>query len=122
MASFTPITRSANNLIEFGVWKGIAEDLEAFTITCAGGAIAGETAPGEMMEALLETVATKTTILAVGAADTGATDGVSGEVRVLVHGSAWTAADLQVAVRALGATVGANDYDLTGATVADYVF
>ena len=40
----------------------------------------------------------------------------------MLHGSAWTDSDLQTAIRDLGATVGANNYDASGATVAAFAF
>lgn len=108
------VTRNPNNTINFGEFKGLAEDIECFSID-AGASLATETNPGEAVEAIVETIQLKTTILAIGTESAGA-------FRVMVHGSAWTAADLQTAIRALGATVGTNNYDATGATVADFVF
>ena len=55
-------------------------------------------------------------ILAVGAED-GA-----GGFRIMLHGGKWTASDLQTAIQALGATVGTNSYDASGATVTDFTF
>ena len=68
------------------------------------------------MEKIISTIGTKATILAVGAEDT------AGAFRVMLHGSAWTDADMQTAIRALGATVGSGNYDATGATVAAFTF
>ena len=51
----------------------------------------------------------------------GAEDG-AGAFRVMVHGGAWVDSDLQTAIRDLGATVGANNYDASGATVAAFTF
>jgi hypothetical protein len=34
-------------------------------------------------------------------------------------GGGWTAADIQTAIRALGASVGTNTIDVTGTTVTD---
>ena len=109
------VARNPNNTIDFGHTKGIAEDIAMFTID-GGATLAGETNPGEAMEAIIETIGTKATILAVGAED-GA-----GAFRVMLHGSAWTDADMQTAIRALGATVGSGNYDATGATVAAFTF
>jgi hypothetical protein len=109
------VARNPNNTIDFGHTKGIAEDIAMFTID-GGATLAGETNPGEAMEAIIETIGTKATILAVGAED-GA-----GAFRVMVHGTAWEAAALQTALQALGATVGANNYDASGATAADFTF
>ena len=109
------VARNPNNLISFGHSDGIAEDIVHFTID-GGATLANETNPGEAMEAIMETIGTKTTVLAVGAED-GA-----GAFRVMLHGSAWSDADMQADIRALGATVGANSYDASGATVAAFTF
>ena len=64
----------------------------------------------------METVGTKTTILGVGAEDG------NGAFRIMVQGSLWTPADLQTAIRNLGSTVGTNNYNASGATVASFTF
>mgnify|MGYP003322201675 CR=1 FL=1 len=102
-------------MIGFGHHKGIADDIVHFTID-GGATLANETNPGEAMEAIMETIGTKATVLAVGAEDG------NGAFRVMVHGSAWSASDLQTALQALGATVGANNYDATGATASDFTY
>ena len=109
------VARNSNNLIAFGHTDGIATDIEMFTVD-GGATLAAETNPGEAMDSIISTIGTKATILAVGVED-GA-----GAFRVMLHGSAWTAADMQTDIRALGAAVGANNYDATGATVADFGF
>lgn len=109
------VARNPNNLISFGHHDGIAGDIEHFTID-GGATLANETNPGEAMEAIVETISTKATILAVGAED-GA-----GAFRVMLHGSAWTSGDLQTALQALGATVGTNNYDASGATAAGFTY
>ena len=109
------VARNPNNLIGFGHTDGIAEDIEMFTID-GGATLANETNPGEAMEKIIATIGTKATILAVGAED-GA-----GAFRVMLHGSAWSDSDMQTAIRALGASVGANTYDASGATVAAFAF
>ena len=58
---------------------------------------------------------------APAARDAGAEDG-AGAFRVMVHGTGWSASDLQTALQALGATVGANNYDASGATAADFTY
>mgnify|MGYP000518184176 CR=1 FL=1 len=60
------VARNPNNLIGFGHTAGIAEDIHMFTID-GGATLANETNPGEAMEAIIETIGTKATILAVGA-------------------------------------------------------
>lgn len=109
------VARNPNNKIDFGNSKGIAEDIVHFTID-GGATLAAETNPGEAMEAIMETISTKTTVLAVGAED-GA-----GAFRVMCHGSGWTAGDLQTALQALGTTVGTTPYDASGATAADFTY
>ena len=109
------VARNPNTLISFGHHDGIAGDIEHFTID-GGATLANETNPGEAMEAIVETISTKATILAVGAED-GA-----GAFRVMLHGSAWTSGDLQTALQALGATVGTNNYDASGATAAGFTY
>ena len=109
------VARAANNLIAFGHTNGIAEDVEMFTID-AGATLANETNPGEAMDFIVRVIEEKTNILAVGVED-GA-----GGFRIMVHGGKWTDSDLQTAIRALGATVGTNNYDASGATVTDFAF
>ena len=109
------VARNPNNLISFGHTDGIAEDIHMFTID-GGATLANETNPGEAMEKIIATIGTKATILAVGAED-GA-----GAFRVMVHGTGWSATDLQTALQALGATVGTNNYDASGATATDFTY
>ena len=103
------VTRNAKNEVAFAHTNGIAESVDFFSID-GGATLAAEIKPGEAMGLIVDTIATKTNILAVGA------------FRVMVHGGGWTAADLQTAIRALGSTAGSGDYDATGATVADFAF
>jgi hypothetical protein len=109
------VARAANNLIAFGHTNGIAEDVEMFTID-GGATLANETNPGEAMDFIVRVIEDKANILAVGAED-GA-----GGFRIMLHGGKWTAGDLQTAIQALGATVGTNNYDASGATVTDFTF
>jgi len=109
------VARNPKNEIAFGHTDGIASDIEMFTVD-GGATLAAEIQPGEAMEKIIATIGTKATILAVGAED-GA-----GAFRVMLHGSAWTDADMQTAIRDLGATVGSGSYDASGATVAAFTF
>jgi hypothetical protein len=109
------VERSTNNLNAFGHTNGIAQDVEMFTID-AGATLATETNPGEAMDAITKCIEEFSNIIAVGAED-GA-----GGFRIMLHGGKWTAASLQTALQALGASVGANGYNMSAATVADYVF
>jgi hypothetical protein len=79
--------------------------------------ISNELDTNEAIEAILKVVANTASILAYQVeADT------SGQISLMFEGSAITAAQLQVAIRALGATVGANNKDVTGSTVTDLGF
>ena len=109
------VARNPNNLIGFGHHNGIADDIVHYSID-GGATLANETNPGEAMEAIMETIGTKTTVLAVGAEDG------NGAFRVMCHGSGWVTSELQTALQALGATVGANNYDATGATASDFTY
>jgi hypothetical protein len=71
----------------------------------------------EAVEAILRVVATTASILAYQVeADT------TGQISLMIEGSAITAAQMQAAIRAMGATVGANNKDVTGSTVTDLGF
>lgn len=107
-------TRNANNTIAFGT-DNFGAPISMYSID-GGADISAETNPGEAMEAFIETMQMKGTVIAIG------TTAADGAFRVAIENSAWTAADLQTALRALGATVGANSYDATGATAADFTF
>lgn len=107
-------TRNSNNTIAFGS-DNYGAPIAMFTID-AGADISAEINPGEAMEAIIETIQLKGTLIAIGET---AADGI---FRVAVENSAWTAADLQAALQALGATVGSNNYDASGATAADFAF
>lgn len=69
--------------------------------------------PNTALEAVVQTIQTKATTFIIGTVH--ATDGF----RVACEPSAWSAADLQAAVQALGTVNGKN---LSGATVADFTF
>jgi hypothetical protein len=114
-----PVTRNSSNTVDFGHFNGIAEDITIFTID-GGNTLANETNPGEAMEAIMELIHEKATVLAVGAED-GA-----GGFRVMLQSSGWTAGALQTAIQSLppsnGAAVGSNHYNTQGATVTDFTF
>lgn len=75
--------------------------------------IRGEMGVGGAVEAMLKVVATQATIVAYQVENDN-----SGEMRVMVEATGWAAADLQTAIRALGASVGAGPVDLTSTTVS----
>ena len=109
-------TRQANNLIAGGI-QNWGAPVSHYTID-AGGNVAGETNPGEAMEAIVETIQQTGTIVEIGALDGPG----AGQFRVGIENNGITAADLQTAIRALGASVGANNYDASAATVADFTY
>ena len=107
-------TRASNNLIAGGI-QNQGAPIHYFTID-AGAAVAGETNPGEAMEAIVETIQQTGNIVEIGALDGPGT----GQFRVAIENNGITAADLQTAIRALGNAVGSGNYDASGATVADF--
>jgi hypothetical protein len=87
--------------------------LKMFTVD-PNADLTGEVGDAETaLEAIVQTIQTKATTFIIGAVD------ASNGFRVACEPSAWTAADLQVAIRALGTV---NSKDLSGATVADFTF
>ena len=96
-------TRNPANVIEFGKFN-YGATMTDFVITAAAD-VSGEVNPGEEMEAILEAVAQKGTVIGLGAESGGA-------FNCYVENSSWDAADLETAVQALGGT-------LASATVAD---
>lgn len=93
----------------------------AFAIVVANGSgtaadIRTEGQTGEAIEAILFEILTKATITYMQIEND-----TSGQISVMLeaNGGGWTASTLQTAIRALGATVGANSVDVTGTTVTD---
>lgn len=78
--------------------------------------IRAEGQAGESIEKILFTILTKATITYFQVENT-----TSGQISVMMEGNGggWTAASLQTAIRALGASVGANTIDVSGTTVTD---
>ncbi len=107
------VTRNSTNTIEFNTQEWGAP-VSYFTID-AGASLATETNPGEAVEAIVELIARNGTILAMGTE-------LNGAFRVAIENNGWSAGDLQTALQALGATVGVNNYDASGATAADFTF
>jgi hypothetical protein len=102
------ITRNATNTIEFNTQE-FGATISYFSID-TGASLANETNPGEAVEAIVELIARRGTIVAMGTESNGA-------FRVAIEGNTWTAGDLEAALQGLGATVGTNNYDATGTTV-----
>ena len=68
------------------------------------------------LQRVLEAIAVKSTVVMMGEVSATA-------ARVAVENdTAWTAADMQAAIQALGATVGADSVDLRGTTVAAFTY
>ena len=78
--------------------------------------IRAEGQAGESIEKILFTILTNATIIYYQVENT-----TSGQISVMLEGNGggWTAASLQTAIRALGASVGTNTIDVTGTTVTD---
>lgn len=107
------VFRNPSNLTKFNT-QNFGAPITHYTVD-AGASLTNEIAPGEAVEAIVAVIATRGTVVALGSQ-------LNGEFRVAVENSDWAAADLQTAIRALGATVGDNDYDATGATVASFTY
>jgi len=95
-------TRNPANVIEFGKFN-YGATMTDFVINAAAD-VSGEVNPGEEMEAILEAVAQKGTVIGLSNHSTGGT-----VFTVVVEGSAWAdAAELQTALQGLGlSTAGA---------------
>jgi hypothetical protein len=78
--------------------------------------IRAEGQAGESIEKILFTILTNATITYFQVENTN-----GGQISVMLEGNGggWTAASLQTAIRALGASVGANTIDVTGTTVTN---
>ena len=107
-------TRNPNNTIDFGTFNFGAN--YTFLTIDAGATLAGETNPGEALEAIVETVQHFGTVVAIGAED-GA-----GSFRIAIENFSSDAGNVEAQIRLLGATVGTNSYDCTLATVTDFTF
>lgn len=94
------------------VATGISRRPTAYKIV-ANVDLRGETVTGGAVEAIFRVVAQKSSMLAYQVEDA-----TGGQVSVLVEGSGWSDADLQTAVRALGASVGVGPVSLAGTTVS----
>ena len=94
---------------------------KAFAIIVKNGSgtaqdIRAEGQVGESIEKILFAILVKSSITYYQVENTTA-----GQISIMLeaNGGGWTAADMQTAIRALGATVGANSIDVTGTTVTD---
>ena len=94
-------TRNPANEIEFGKFN-YGATMTSYTITAAAD-VSAEVNPGEEMEAILESIAQRGTIIGLSAHSTGGT-----VFTVVVEGSSWAdAAAVQTALQALSLTIAA---------------
>jgi|TARA_B110000093_G_scaffold177683_1_gene215057 hypothetical protein len=92
-------TRNPANEIEFGKFN-YGATMTSYTVTAAAD-VSAEVNPGEEMEAILESIAQRGTIIGLSAHSTGGT-----VFTVVVEGSSWAdAAAVQTALQALALTV-----------------
>lgn len=102
------ITRNANAVI---INTGIASPIQAYKITTLGitanlaNELKGPSGAGVTgaVDTLLKTIASNASILAFQVDATGST----AQLSVITERSSWTAAEMQVQVRALGGNIGA---------------
>lgn len=133
MAELTRVNGSAFGVVDFdrgatGTGAIAADEtviangpqLDFFKVIATNGSaeavdLSNELDPRESVEAILRAIQVK------GNVEMYQVEGdATGQVSVAVYpAGAWTAATLQAALRALGASVGANTVDLSGTTVAD---
>ena len=90
-------TRNPNNQIEFNN-VSFGAPVSVYQIQCLTGA-AGQTNPGEDMEAAVEAIQLKGTILGFGALDD---DTVNSTFNAYIENSAWDDAALGTALTAIG--------------------
>ena len=94
-------TRNPANEIEFGKFN-YGATMTSYTITAAAD-VSAEVNPGEELEAILESIAQRGTIIGLSAHSTGGT-----VFTVVVEGSSWAdAAAVQTALQALSLTIAA---------------
>ena len=92
-------TRNPANEIELGKFN-YGATMTSYTVTAAAD-VSAEVNPGEEMEAILESIAQRGTIIGLSAHSTGGT-----VFTVVVEGSSWAdAAAVQTALQALALTV-----------------
>jgi hypothetical protein len=105
------ITRNSTNVLAFNT-QNFGAPMSFYTIN-TGSSLAAELNPGEAVEAIVELIGRQGTLIAVG-------DESNGAFRVAIENSTWTATTLEAALQGLGSTVGANNYNCSTTTVADF--
>lgn len=104
-------TRNPNNTIDFGS-SNFGAPLNFYTIS-GGTSLANETNPGEALEAIIEAIQERGTVVAVGVEN-------SGSFRVAIERGGWDDALLTTAIQNLGAVVGTNSYNCTTVTAVTF--
>tara|TARA_B110000483_G_scaffold193700_1_gene230571 strand:+ start:1396 stop:1722 length:327 start_codon:yes stop_codon:yes gene_type:complete len=107
------VTRNSTNKLEFDTQEWGAT-VSYFAIN-TGTALDNETNPGEAVEAIVELIAQRGTIMSLGLQ-------VNGLFHVAIENNGWSAADLQTELQGLGATVGTNNYDCSTTTAQTFNF
>ena len=108
-------------IYNFGLVSFSGSQPEAYAIVIKNGSavaqdIRTEGQTGESIEAILFEVLTKATVTYMQIENDA-----TGQISIMLEGNGggWTAATMQTAIRALGATVGANSVDVSGTTVTN---
>lgn len=86
-------TRNPANEIEFGK-VNFGASITVYAVAGAAG-VDAQVAPGEDLEAALEVVAQRGTVIGLGNEDAGA-------FNIYVEGSSWDEADLEAALQSIG--------------------
>ena len=110
------VNTTVGALVSLGGSQPVAIALVVKNVSGTAVDIRAEANAGESIEKIMQVIARLATPLYFQVENTTA-----GQISVLLeaNGGGWTAATLQTAVRALGATVGANNIDVSGTTVTD---
>ena len=129
MAVFTRTNGNAQNVVSVGniafsteasslgvpISTGIGKPIQAFSVN-ANVALTTALGTGEAVEAILRTIGLNSTLLAYQVSSAGIGGVTNGLLSVITEESAWTAANLEANIVALGSVSGVN---LTGVKVAE---
>ena len=110
------INDDVGNLVSLGGSQPVAFGIQVQNGSQTNIDLQAETGAGEAIEAVLFAILQRATIMYFQVEDD-----TSGQISVMLenNGGGWTAATLQTAIRALGASVGVNTVDVTGTDVTD---